>query len=525
MAIGTFVSRGTGFLRTIIIAAAIGRVVGDAYNTANTLPNSVYDLLMGGILGAVVVPLLVSAARRDPDGGEAYAERLYSLVFLVLGAATLVAFLLAPRIVGLYIGSGHVGVRATLAVTFARFFLPQLFFYGLGAVFGAILNVRGSFAPPMWAPVLNNLVVIVTGLLFILVTRTALVEQGHLSHAQTYLLATGTTLGIVAQTIALLPALRARRFRLRLRLDLRGVGLTRAVGLAGWVFVYVAVNQLAYLLIVRLAYASRYAGTLTVYTYAYTLVLLPYAVVAVSVITALLPQMSRAGDEGRLDGVAADLAGGLKVSAVVLVPAALGGIALGPLAGVVLFAHRTLSVSTGGLIGATLAAFAVGLVPFSAFQLQLRAFYALKDTRTPALVNIPLSAVNVVAAAGFFLVLPPAERSVGLALGYSLSYVIGYAWFGVLLRRRLGAVPGGHLTRTFVRLATAGALAAFTAYVLAHAVTAVVGTGVAGAAAGLVLGVGAGTLAYVWLVSRMRVPEVRQLATLATGPLGAVRRR
>jgi putative peptidoglycan lipid II flippase len=523
MAIGTFASRATGFLRTIIIGAAIGTTVGDAYNAANTLPNSIYDLLMGGVLGAVIVPLLVSAARSDRDGGEAYAERLFTLVVLGLGAATAVAFLFAPAIIHLYIGN-HTGVRSHLATTFARFFLPQIFFYGVGAVLGAVLNVRGRFSPPMWAPVVNNVVVIVTGILFIAVTRAAQVDHGVLTRAQQLLLAGGTTLGIVAQTVALLPALRACRFRLRLRFDLRGVGLSRAVRLAAWVFVYVLVNQIAFLIITRLAYASGYLGTYTIYTYAFTLVLLPYAVVAVSVITALLPHMSRSAQDGRLGDVGTDLANGLKVVAVVLVPSAFAGIALGPLIGVVLFAHRTLSLATGGLVGATLAGFSVSLLPFAAFQLQLRAFYALQDTRTPALANIVLSLINVAADGVFFLLMPPRERAVGLALGYSVSYLIGYWWFGVLLRRRLGRPPRAHVARTVVRLSVAGALAATVAYISAHTMTAVVGNGVVGSALGLMLAAVLGTTSYVWMVLRMRVPEVRQLATLATGPLGAIRR-
>lgn len=524
MAIGTLASRATGFLRTLIIAAAIGKTVGDAYNAANTLPNSIYDLLIGGVLSAVIVPLLVAAARRDADGGEGYAQRLLSVVIIVLGLATLAVVVLAPWIVRLYVGDSQPRV-ARLAVTFARYFLPQIFFYALGAVLGAILNVRGRFAPPMWAPVLNNLVVIATGILFIGVTQAGRVDAGVLTRSQEGFLAMGTTLGIIVQTVALFPALRACRFHVRLRADVRGVGLSHAGRLAGWVFVYVLANQFAYLIITRLAESSHYTGTYTVYTYAFALVLLPYSVVAVSVITALLPHMSGSAVEGRLAEVGADLASGIKLSAVVLVPSSLAGIALGPLAGVVLFAHRTLSASTGRLIGTTLAAFSVSLVPFSAFQLQLRAFYALQDTRTPALANIVLALINVVADLAFFVVLPPRERAVGLALGYSVSYIVGFAWFTRLLRLRLGPLPGAHVTRTIARLSLAAGVAACLAYVSGGRVTEVVGDGVMGSLLGLLVGGGLGMAAYIWFALRLRVPEVRQLASLASGSFGATRRR
>ena len=164
MALGTIASRATGFLRTLIIGVAIGTVVGDAYNAANTIPNIIYELLLGGVLTSVVVPLLVAAARKDDDAGEAYAQRLLTVVVVGLGAITLLAVALAPTIIPLYLRNPRV---APMAILFARFFLPQIFFYGIGALVGAILNVRGSFAPPMWTPVLNNVVLILTGLLFI----------------------------------------------------------------------------------------------------------------------------------------------------------------------------------------------------------------------------------------------------------------------------------------------------------------------------------------------------------------------
>ncbi|HLI56264.1 MAG TPA: murein biosynthesis integral membrane protein MurJ, partial [Actinomycetota bacterium] len=410
MAVGTLISRATGFLRTLIIAAAIGEIVGDAYNIANTVPNIVYELLLGGVLTSVVVPLLVSAAQTDGDNGEAYAQRLLTVVVVGLGFASVLAVALAPAIIHAYFGGSRHDARSiAIGIVFARFFLPQIFFYGVGALLGAILNVRGSFAPPMWAPILNNLVVIVTGALFIAVTRVSQVDAGRLTTGQEYLLAIGTTVGVIAQTVALFPALRSVHFRLRLRLDLRGAGLTKAARLAGWVFVYVGANQLAYLEISRLANSGPH-GAYSVYTYAFLLVLLPHSVVAVSVITALLPRMSRSAGEGRTAAVATDLASGVTLSAVILIPAAFASIVLGPLIGAVLFAHHALGLSTGRLVGATLAAYAISLVPFSAFQLQLRAFYALHDTRTPALVNIALAVINVGADLVATAVFPAREQ-------------------------------------------------------------------------------------------------------------------
>jgi hypothetical protein len=251
MALGTVLSRGTGFLRTVVIASAIGEAgVANAYAVANTVPNALYDLLLGGILSAVIVPLLVQAAHDDPDGGEAYAQRLVTMVTVVLSGIAVLAVVLSPAIIAAYAHNAKPQQRA-LAVTFARYFLPQLLFYGIGATFGAILNVRGRFVAPMWAPVINNLVVIGSGIAFDVVTHTS-PRPGHLSHNQTLILAIGTSAGVVAQTAALLPALRRAGFRLKARWDWRHAALRRAGPFAGWVLGYVITNQLGYLVIVLL---------------------------------------------------------------------------------------------------------------------------------------------------------------------------------------------------------------------------------------------------------------------------------
>lgn len=516
MALGTVVSRGTGFLRTVVLATAIGLTVGDAYNVANTLPNVVYELLLGGVLTSVVVPLVVDAAARDGDDGEAYAQRLLTLVTVALTAATTVAVLLAPWIIRLY-ASGEKADTVALATTFARFFLPQIIFYGIGALIGAILNTRGSFAPPMWTPILNNLVVIATGLLFIVITNGT-PRPGELSTTQTWVLGLGTTLGIVVQTVVLLPALRRTGFRLRLRWDFRNSGLRRAARLAGWVLVYVIANQLAFVAIVRLA-TDAYAGGFSAYTYAFFLVQLPHAIVAVSVITALLPRMSRAATSGRRDLVADDLATGLKLAGVLLVPAQLVCIALGPLIATVVFAHLNIDVDQARFIGVVLAAYAVSLVPFSAFQLQLRGFYALQDTRTPALVNVAIAVLNVVVDVILFVTLHGRNRVVGLAVGYSVSYIVGFVIFTVLLRRRLERpARQTRLVQTYVRLAVAAVLGTLVAWLFAKAAIHVLDDGPLGAGVGVVGGLLLGTPAYVAAATRMRVGEVSQV-------VGMVRRR
>ena len=516
MAAGTLASRGTGFLRTVVIAAAIGLTVGDSYNVANTIPNIIYDLLLGGLLTSVVVPLLVQAAHDDGDRGEAYAERLVTIVLAVLSVVAVVGVVLAPEIIAIYGNHLHPDQRE-LATTFARYFLPQVLFYGLGAVFGAILNTRGSFGAPMWAPVLNNVVVIAAGALFLAMTHGT-PQAGGLGQGRTLVLALGTTGGIVVQTVALVPSLRRVGFRLRLRWDWAGAGLRAAGPFAGWILAYVLTNQVGYFVIVQLATA---AGTepgaggsgYSPYTYAFILFSLPYAVVAVSIVTALFPRMSRSAVAGDRPAVASTLGTGLTTSALLLVPATVALVALGPLFATVVFAHGNIHLSGARLIGGALAGFGIGLVPFSAFQIQLRAFLAMRDSRTPALVNLLVTAVNIAVDVVLYLTLSARGRVVGLAIGFSVSYVVGTLVQAGLLRRRLGGFDRP-VARTHARLAAAGFAAAIPTYACARLLTAGLGLGAEAAFVAVVVACLVGGATFLALVTRMQIEEVAELKRL-----------
>ncbi|MCU1678401.1 MAG: integral rane protein MviN [Frankiales bacterium] len=515
MAIGTVLSRVTGLIRTVVLAMALGTgLLASAFNAANTLPNIVYELLLGGVLTSVLVPLLVRAAHADAAEGEAFARQLLSAVIILLAVVTVVMVALAPQLMQLYLNDPPADTLR-ISTAFARFFLPQIFFYGVGATLAAILNTRGSFAAPMWAPVLNNLLVIATLLIFL--STTSGTQPRTLTDGQVLLLGIGTTAGIVLQTVALLPSLRRVGFRIRLTARLRGAGLGRAVRLGAWTLVYVAANQLAYLVVVNLATAldEQHRPGYAVYVYAFLLFSLPHAVVAVSVISALLPQMSRHAADGRTADVARDLARGTRLAAVVLVPAALLLAALNAPIAQLLFGHRN-SAHDAGTIGVTLAFFAIGLVPFSAFQLQLRAFYSLADTRTPALINIVVNVVNVAADLALYAVLPPQHRLYGLAAGYALSYVAGWVVATRLLRGRLGRLGTAATLRTIIRLAIAGIAGAGAAWLIATGVHRTVGPGLAGSLTSVLLGSAAAGGIVVLLARRLRVAELDELVSVVT---------
>jgi len=504
MAIASAASRLTGFLRSLAIAAAIGvLLVGNAYNTANTLPNIVYELLLGGVLTSVVVPLLVHAQERDPDGGEAYTQRLLSLAVVALVVATVAATLAAPLLTAAYVPTG--GEKAELTTFFAYLLLPEIFFYGLGAMIGAILNTRGVFGAPAWAPVLNNVVVIVVAGIFLVVTVGDEVTAQSLSRGEVLLLGIGTTFGIVVQALVLLPALRKTGFRWRLRLDLRGSRLGEAGGLAMWVIGYVVISQVGYFVQVRLANGVPEGEPgLAVFTFASLLFQMPYGILGVSLLTALMPRMSRAAARGDRDAVLSDLSLGSRLSALALLPVTALFIVLGPAIGTVVFGHGRTEVSEAREIGLVLALSAFGLVPFAITMLQLRVFYAVKDARTPTVINLVMVVSRIVLSLVAAAVLSDEHLVAGLAIATSLSYVVGAVVGELTLIRRFGDLDTAGTVRACAGFAVWSLLAGLGAWAALTLVSSVLGTGVLGSFVAVLLGslAAAGVLVVVAMLWR-----------------------
>ncbi|HEY8479360.1 MAG TPA: murein biosynthesis integral membrane protein MurJ [Spirillospora sp.] len=518
MAVGTLASRVTGFLRTAVIVAALGTgMLANAYNTANTIPNQIYDLLLGGILVSVIVPLLVRAKERDREYGEQYEQRVFTLAVLGLGALTVVSVLCAPLFIDLLAGS-YTGDQREVAILFARFFLPQLFFYGIGAFAGAILNTRGSFGAPMWAPVLNNIVVIGVGGAFLAITSGP-VNPSNISDGQMMLLSIGTTGGIVLQTVALWPSLRRVGFRWRPRLNFQRGEIGEVLRLAAWTLVYVVATQAAFAVVTALAnragnlaadegYGEGYGYT--PYFNAYQLFQLPYAIVGVSVITALLPRMSRFAAEGKTADLRAAFSTGLRLSSVIIMPAAALMLVLGPEITTVLFAHGNTSPDDALVIARVMQMFAVALVPFSTYQLMLRVFYAHNDTRTPALIGIVSVTANIAFAFTAYSVLDVRWIVVGIAGGFALTNTIGTLICWLVLRRKLGGIDGRRIVGGHLKLLVAlWPLIGF-AYA-ARTVADALGdtTALIPALVTLVVGSAGGGLLYLLFAKLMRVDEIQ----------------
>ena len=525
MAIGTVASRATGFLRSLALVAVLGvQLVPDAYNAANTLPNMVYELLLGGILTSVFVPLIVQAQHSDADHGEAYTQRLLTITVVVLSVATVLAVLAAPLLAGLQGFSPHNPPEHALAVGLARLLLPEILFYGIAASLAAVLNSRGHFATPMWAPVANNLVVLATCAVFIALPGPSRLTAGSITTTQVLVLGIGTTLGIVGQAAMLWPAVRRVGFRWRWRFDVGNARLGEAGGLAAWMLVYVAVSQVGVIVVQRLAVLNHQShpgvSGLTVLVNAQLLFMLPHGIIAVSLITALLPRMSRAAVDGRLRDVARDLSLGSRLSSAVLLPVAAAFIALGPPLGIVLYSYGRSSVGDGRDIGLALSAGALGLLPFAVGQMQIFAFYSLRDTRTPALINVAVVVTKVTVDVVLYASLPPGNLVEGLMWGNTASYLVAVAVSGWLLSRRLGGLDTARVVRTLVRLTIAAAIGGLLAWAVAAGVRRGLGDAAAGSAAMLAGGSLVGAIGYVAVSLRLRVAEVHDLLGTVRGRFG-----
>ena len=521
MAAGSLVSRGTGFLRTLVISAALGSAVGDAYTTAQIFPGMVYEFLIGGVLTSVLVPVLVRRRKSDADRGEAYTQRLLTLAVLALGVATVLAVLAAPLLTAVY-ASGGGAAKKDLITALAWLILPMIFFTGISALLGAVLNTRGHFAAPMWTPILNNIVVIAAfGVFIVVFGADANRDAEDVSTAMILLIGGGTLLGMVVQAIGLMPALRKVGFRFKFRGRFRELGLRELARLGAWMFCYVAVSQLGLIVLFNLALdaSERDAPGPLIYNNVFLLVMMAHGIIAVSIITALIPRMSAAAADGRFDEFTDDVSRGTRTVTAVLAPIAVCYAVLATPIAVTLFRYGAFTTENAQDTGLVLLVGGVALVPFAISQLFTFAFYALPDTKTPALVNIPVVALRVAVQLGLFAILTASTVAAGLMAGNAVSYVAAAVIFAVLLRRRIGPLGAGRILMTFgkVLVASLGAAGVGLLVLLVlpddstDRLTAIVQLVVGGAAIGLT---------YLGLAMLLRIREISDVVGLVRRRLG-----
>jgi putative peptidoglycan lipid II flippase len=503
MTIGTALSRLTGLVRLAAMTAALGVTAGklaDTYNLANTTPNIVYELFLGGILTSVFVPVLIEARERQRGDQSA----LVSVSLLALGVISALAAVGAPLIMRIYTFRVDDPVlraqQLELATFLLRWFAPQIFFYGVSAIAEALLNVRGRFGPPKFAPVLNNLVVTATLFAF---ARMVTAPTLELDTTAKMLLGAGTTAGVVLQAIVLLPFLRGER--LRPRFDFRDPSVVRVLRLSVFVIGYVAINQIG--LWVVLALANGVRGGVTAWQVAFIFFQLPHGLFAVSLHSALFPDLSRAAGIGDWDAFRQRLSTGLRGVAFLNLPAAIGYAVLAHPITRLIVAHGVAEARDAAAVANVLRVVAIGLVFYSSFALFVRAFFALQDTRTPALLNAASVVVQIALSVPLFFWIGVR----GLALAHASSYIVGVVLQASVLHRR---VPGGlhlgslaaPLTRIVVAAAGMG-LGVWGLTALLNAADVVV----------VAAGVGAGAILYLAFSQVAGVDERQMVLQLLRG--------
>ena len=522
MAIGSLVSRIIGFVRNALIGMTLGTGIGDAFTSAQFLPGQIYELLLGGILSSVLVPLLVRRRKADPDGGLEFTRKLLSFAVVSLGIATALVVLAAPLITAIQASSDNSAAYKGLVTHFAYFVLPIIFFTGLSALIGAVLNVRGHFAAPTWAPILNNLVVIAACGVFIVSFGTAegLTPQ-DMTDGRIAVMGLGMLLGMVVQAVGLLPALRKVGFTWKWRWDPRSLGLREVGKLAGWMLCYVAANQVAVFVVVRILnrVAGKDSASVLAFNNVFLLVTMAHGIIGVSVMTALLPKMSAAAADGRYAEVSADLSRAIRLTATALAPIAVGYGVLGAPIAVTLFQGGAYGNDAALATGTVLVVAAFAVVPLSISYLCTYTFYSLQGNKTAALINLPVVAIRIGAYVVLAQVLSSSLAAAGMTAGNAISYLASALISLAVLRRRIGRLNLASLTVALLKVLVAAAVAAALGFLVVRLLP---GAGSPDGRGEALLQLAAGgsviLLAYLGAATVLRVAEVGQV-------VGMVRRK
>jgi len=524
MAAGTLASRITGVFRDIALVAAIGTgVFSDTYSIANSIPNIIYILIAGGAINAVFIPALVRHMEDDEDKGKQFTDQLLTLVGLVLIGIVILTVLVAGLIVHLYATRLWTPAEFDVATMFARWCLPQIFFYGLYTLASQILNSRNTFSLPMYAPIVNNLIVIATAGIFISI-MSQVPTAVTVTSTEVNLLGFGTTLGVMAQALILVPALRKAGYSYRPNFKFKNVGNGKVGHLAMWTIGFVLVNQITFLMVSNLTTLANVlvstdpntvAVGFTSYQKGQLMMMLPHSIITVSVITALLPRLSRQAHDKDLSAFGLELSDSLRLVAALIIPSAIFLLAAGPWIGALLYGYGASTAAQGAALGSVASMFALGLPAFSLFYVLLRSYYAQENTKTPFMINLGFNFLHIVIGFALFSLLPEGLQVAGLALGYSISYVITCAITWNRVGKRVPEISNsGHL-RLLVRVVTASALAGGASFALVRLLI----TNQADLSAlrlGLAICVYAGSFAalYLGMAKALRISEVSAVLAL-----------
>ncbi|MGH3541410.1 MAG: murein biosynthesis integral membrane protein MurJ, partial [Mycobacterium sp.] len=468
MAFATLVSRITGFARIVLLAVILGAALSSAFSVANQLPNLVAALVLEATFTAIFVPVLARAEQDDADGGRAFVRRLVTLATTLLLVTTLLSVTAAPLLVRLMLGRNP-EVNAPLTTAFAYLLLPQVIFYGLSSVFMAILNTRNVFGPPAWAPVVNNAVAIATLAAYLAVPGPLSVDPVRMGNAKLLVLGIGTTLGVFAQTAVLLVAIRRQHISLR---PLWGIDerLKRFGAMAVAMVFYVLISQIGLVVTNQIASMAAASGP-AIYNYTWLVLMLPFGMIGVTVLTVVMPRLSRNAAADDTPGVLADLSLATRLTMITLIPTVafmtVGGSAIGS----ALFAYGHFGEVDAGYLGGAIALSAFTLIPYALVLLELRVFYAREQPWIPIVIIIVITTVKIIASLVAPHVTDNRELVAGYlafanGLGFLAGAIVGYYLLRNALRPPRGQLLGTAEARTVLVTVTASLLAGLIGYVV-----------------------------------------------------------
>ena len=465
MAVGTIVSRITGLVRGLLLVAVLGTtLLGDTFNVANTMPNILYNLIIGGALTAVFVPQIVRATG-DADGGSAFISRLVTVTFVFLAGLVLLAIVLAPVLVGIF-ATSYIG-RPEFEVTtlFMRYCLPQILFMGLFALLSQVANAKGKFGPMMWAPILNNIIAIAVFGWFLKYSTQPTVTT--IPDSEIIWLSLGCTVGYMAQALILIPAISKTNIKIRPRFDWRDSELRKSLHLATWTLLFAAISQISYLVTVNLSTGAAVKSIengietgvgFTPFSNALLIYMLPHSIITISVVTALLPALSKLAHEKKSLLIHDQLVSAMRLVGIVTVPSSIAFLFFGPLMTETLFFG--ISLNDSNYLGYTLCALALGLAPMSINLIALRGLNAFENVKLQVLSNAIMNIVGIIVSIVVAFTLPAEWVTVGLAGALAFSYFFG-AWSTIRLLRRyeisisISEVVGFYLKLTALALLVA----------------------------------------------------------------------
>jgi len=465
MAIGTFGSRVLGFIRTALLSLVIVGTALDSFTISNTLPTQLYVLINGGLISALLIPQLTKAMMRK-DGGQDFSDRLITLCLLILGGATVISFAATPWIIGLLTKDASGTAFIDLTVFLAYICMPQLFFYGLYSVLGQVLNARGNFLAFAWAPAWANVVQIIGLVWFIAQWKQQDSAVGWTTE-MVLVLGLSTTLGIVLQGVCLIWPLWKSGFRFRPRFGWRGYGFGDMSRMTGWTVAALVISQAYGLISTAVMSPGDTSGPSIpgngINGWAYTIYILPHSIITTSIVSALFPAMSRAHEAGDLSEMRRRIVSGLTTPAVLLLPATAAFIALGrPLAKSMFPGAKYVpsqGIDQAGDTAVVLALMAIGLLPFGITALKQRYCFARGDGWLNFWLVAVMTAINLAACAVAAWVTPAKYIVAVIAGGATLANIVSAAAFLVVARKQLDGLEFGRVSRLWIRVTVAAAIA------------------------------------------------------------------